>query len=139
MWDRHVERPGFRPAVAIADDGGLAGFVYGYTGAAGQWWTDRAAEVLLPDVAQEWLGGHLEVVSIAVALEHRGNGIGRRLLERFLTGAEHRRGVLMTTADPADPAHRLYRQTGWEILGTGLREGTVIMGRRLDENGSKYR
>lgn len=45
----------------------------------------------------------------------------------------------MITVPFRTPAPSLYRRTGWEILGPGLREGTVIMGRRLDENGSKHR
>lgn len=127
MWQTHTSRPGFRIARATTESGTLVGFVYGYTGAAGQWWTDRAIEHLPHEVASTWLGGHLEVVSLAVAPDHRQRGIGRALMEALLTPAGHDRSVLMTTADPTDAAHRLYLATGWHVIGPGIRPHTVIM------------
>jgi hypothetical protein len=35
----------------------------------------------------------------------------------------------MTTADAADPARHLYAQAGWQVVGPGLRDDQVIMGR----------
>ena len=65
VWDRHRGRAGFRVARAFEGDS-LVGFAYGYTGEAGQWWTDNARAVLAPEVADAWLGGHFEVVSLGV-------------------------------------------------------------------------
>jgi ribosomal protein S18 acetylase RimI-like enzyme len=125
VWDRHTARDGFR--LARAHDGErLVGFAYGYTGEHGQWWTDRAAAL----VDEEWLGGHFELVSIGVLDAVRGHGIGRVLLQRLTEGLQHERWVLMTTADADDPARHLYARAGWEVIGPGLRDGQVVMGRR---------
>lgn len=128
VWDRHTGRSGFRLARAH-DAGRLVGFGYGYTGERGQWWTDRAAEVLGPDVAEEWLGGHFELVSIGVVAEARGAGVGGDLLRTLVAGLPQERWVLMTSADADDPARHLYAAQGWEVVGPGLRDGQVIMGR----------
>jgi ribosomal protein S18 acetylase RimI-like enzyme len=131
VWDRHVARDGFRLVIAY-DAAEPVGFGYGYTGTHGQWWTDRAAEVLADEVGTAWLGGHFELVSIGVVPEARGRGIGGALLERLTADLTHDRWVLMTTADPEDPARRLYARQGWEVVGPGLSPDRVIMGRRRD-------
>jgi ribosomal protein S18 acetylase RimI-like enzyme len=128
VWDRHAARAGFRLALA-RNGGALVGFAYGYTGEHGQWWTDSAATVLHPDVASDWLGGHFEVVSLGVDESARGSGLGRRLLATLTDGVDHPRWVLMTSANPEDPARRLYRSSGWAVIGPGLSHGKVIMGR----------
>jgi ribosomal protein S18 acetylase RimI-like enzyme len=129
VWDRHTARDGFRCARA-SDDGRLVGFGYGYTGDRGQWWTDQAARMLEPEVAEHWLGGHFELVSIGVLEDARGSGVGRGLLEQLTTGLPQDRWVLMTTSDAEDPARHLYARAGWEVIGPGLRDGQVVMGRR---------
>ena len=129
MWDRHSARDGFR--LALAHDGDtLVGFGYGHTGEPGQWWTDRAAEVLDETFAREWLGGHFELVSIGVLERCRGRGVGRGLLTALTAGLPHERLLLMTTADATDPARRLYASDGWEVIGPGLSDVQVIMGKR---------
>jgi ribosomal protein S18 acetylase RimI-like enzyme len=128
VWDRHSARPGFRLAVAREGDS-LVGFAYGYTGEHGQWWTDRAATVLDPAVASDWLGGHFELVSIGVAETARGAGVGRHVMTALTDGLAQSRWVLMTSADPDAPARRLYRSTGWAVIGPGLSDDRVIMGR----------
>ena len=129
VWDRHAAREGFRLARAY-DGARLVGFAYGYTGRRGQWWTEQAVTVLGPDVAQEWLGGHFELVSIGVLETARARGVGRALLERLTDDLPHERWVLMTTGDAEDPARHLYARAGWEVIGPGLRDGQVILGRR---------
>lgn len=129
VWDRHAEREGFRLARAY-DAGALVGFAYGYTGERGQWWTDQAARVLDPVVSQEWLGGHFELVSIGVVPTARSRGVGGALLDVLTGGLPHERWVLMTTADADDPARHLYARKGWEVIGPGLSDDQVIMGRR---------
>jgi ribosomal protein S18 acetylase RimI-like enzyme len=129
VWDKHSVRDGFRLARA-QDDGALVGFAYGYTGEHGQWWTENALRILSPDVAEAWLGGHFELVSIGVLDTARRRGIGRGLMRVLLEGLPHERLVLMTTSDASDPARRLYVSEGWHVLGPDIGAETVIMGRR---------
>jgi ribosomal protein S18 acetylase RimI-like enzyme len=129
VWDKHSVRAGFRLARAYDGDS-LLGFAYGYTGERGQWWTDNVAPLLEPEVAENWLGGHFELVSIGVLPAARRTGIARGLMRALLQGLSHDRLLLMTTADPADPARRLYAAEGWSVLGPGIGNGTVTMGRR---------
>jgi ribosomal protein S18 acetylase RimI-like enzyme len=129
VWERHSARRGFRLARAY-DGQVLVGFAYGYTGESGQWWTDNARKVLEPQVGQTWLGGHFELVSIGVVDAARRRGIGRELMHLLLGGLPHDRLLLMTTSDPSYPARRLYASEGWRVLGTGIGDATVIMGRR---------
>ena len=138
VWDRHALREGFRLA-RVRQDGELAGFAYGYTGRRGQWWTDHVAAVLDPDVAETWLGDHFELVSIGVLPQARGRGLGSRLLEGLTGGLPHRRWLLMSTADEDDPARRLYARHGWTVLGRGIGEGTVVLGRLNAAGGSPAR
>ncbi len=132
-WDLHVAREGFRVARAYdAVDGGgrrLVGFAYGYTGEHGQWWTDQAARVLAPDVAAEWLGGHFDLVSLGVLEQARRRGTGRMLLREVTRDLPNARSTLSTTADAEDPARHLYASEGWQVIGPGLRDDQVIMGR----------
>jgi ribosomal protein S18 acetylase RimI-like enzyme len=128
VWERHTARQGFRLARAY-DGARLVGFGYGYTGERGQWWTDHVAETLPPDVAATWLGGHFELVSIGVLEPARGRGVGSALMRELTAGLPHERWLLMTTADDADPARRLYAAQGWEVLGPGLASDQVVMGR----------
>ena len=129
LWDRHVARAGFR-LVRAYDVGALVGFAYGYTGERGQWWTDQAAQVLAPEVAEAWLGGHFELVSLGVVEGTRGSGVGTTLLRAVTDGLPQERWVLMSTADADDPARHLYAREGWQVIGPGLRGGQVTMGRR---------
>ena len=107
----------------------LSGFAYGYTGEHGQWWTDTVRKVMEPEVAESWLGGHFEVVSIGVVKTARNLGVGRSLMRALYSELPHGRLLLMTTAEPADPARRLYDSEGWHVLSPGTGEATVTMGR----------
>jgi ribosomal protein S18 acetylase RimI-like enzyme len=129
VWAKHSVREGFCLARAYDGDS-LVGFAYGYTGERGQWWTDNVRPVLEPEVAETWLGGHFELVSLVVAAATRRRGIARRLMCMLLRGLPHDRLLLMTSADPRDPARRLYAAEGWRVLGPGTGQGTVTMGRR---------
>ena len=85
--------------------------------------------MLGPDVAAEWLGGHFELVSIGVVPEARGQGIGAGLLRALTAGLTQERWVLMTSADADDPARHLYAREGWQVIGPGLADDQVILGR----------
>jgi hypothetical protein len=91
---------------------------------------NNARKVLASEVADAWLGEHFELVSIGVGDAARRGGVGRGLLHALLEGLPHERLLLMTSSDPSDPARRLYASQGWHVLGPGVGNATVIMGRR---------
>lgn len=126
MFARHAARSGYR--LVVADQAGtVVGFAWGCTGERGQFWSDLVAREL-PGVAAGWVGGHFELVTLGVAPPWRGRGLGRRLHDALLAGAGGRRALLGTTADPADPAVRLYLSSGWRPLGP-LGPGRQLLGR----------
>ena len=122
----HAARDDFR-LVTVRDDSGLLGFIYGYTGRHGEWWTDQVAAAAPPDLAETWLGGHFEIVELAVRPGAQGRGFGAALVESLLLGLQHRRALLTTYADDK-PAPRLYRRLGWQRLATGVLEGRDLWG-----------
>lgn len=125
LFERHASRDGYRLVTAFAGDRAV-GFAWGYVGQRGQYWSDRVADALPPDVVDRWVGGHFEVVELAVLAEHRGQGLGGSLHDRLLEGVG-RRCLLGTSDDPHDPAVRLYLRRGWQALGT-LQPGVQVMG-----------
>ncbi|MBM2619072.1 GNAT family N-acetyltransferase [Actinoplanes sp. LDG1-06] len=127
---QHAARAGFR-CLAAWDDDLVVGFTYGYTGEYGQWWTDQIAAVVPPALAAEWLGGHFELVELAVRPSHERRGIGAGLHDRLLDGLSHRVALLTATDDATAPARRLYHRKGWEPLADHVFEGSTLMGKRL--------
>lgn len=123
----HAGRDDFRCVVAVDDDA-LVGFGYGYRGARGQYWTDRVADLAPADVATAWLGGHFEVVELAVLPDAQGQGIGTALHDELLAGLPHP-AALLSTWQQDTPARRLYLRRGWEPLAE-LPDAT-LMGLRL--------
>jgi ribosomal protein S18 acetylase RimI-like enzyme len=124
MFARHVTRRGCRLVVAT-QGAAVAGFSWGYTGERGQYWTDLVASEL-PGVAEEWVGGHFELVTLGVAPRYRRRGLGRRLHDMLLDGVSQK-ALLGTADDPADPAVRLYLSSGWRKLGV-LKPDRQVMG-----------
>jgi GNAT superfamily N-acetyltransferase len=145
IMERHAASPGFRGLVALAD-GQLAGFIYGFHGASGQWWHDMVAAALATrsglatptaeDAAPGgWLDDSLEVAELHVVPRWQGKGIGRRLLLSVADGRPERTAVL-STADAPTRARRLYRGVGFSDLLTDFRfSGTeppyAVMGATL--------
>lgn len=112
---RHVERDGF-VFLVVRDGPAITGFGYGYTGAYGQWWTDRVALALTPAQREEWLDSpHFEVVELHVRPSAQRRGIGSALLAQLLSRQPHRRAVLTTQA-AARSARRFYAKNGWTEL-----------------------
>jgi len=113
---RHAGRPGFRFLAALAEDGSLLGFAYGYTGGAGEWWHDRVAARLGEVEAARWLApGHLELVELAVRPGSQGVGHGSALHDQLLRGWPGPTAVLSTQRANAR-ALRFYRDRGWVVI-----------------------
>ncbi len=130
MYDRHRARDGFRLSVAH-DDSALVGFAWGYLGERGQFWSDFVVSAV-PDVAEDWVGGHFEFVELAVLDSHRRRGVGVRLHDRLLEGVSADRALLGTDNDETSPAVRLYQSRGWSKLGE-LNPQTQLMGIHLHQ------
>ena len=113
----HAARDGFRCSV-VREAGRLRGFCYGFTGRSGQWWTDQVTAQVPEALAREWVGGHLEVVELAVDPAAQRRGYGAALVDLLLEGAEEDRALLCTwpRGDGRLPAPRLYERLGWELL-----------------------
>jgi ribosomal protein S18 acetylase RimI-like enzyme len=131
---RHAGRDDFVFLVARADDK-LAGFGYGYTGAYGQWWTERVAHSLTPDQRGEWLDPpHFEVVELHVRPAYQRRGLGSRLLAGLLARQPHDRALLSTQAGSRQ-ARAFYAKNGWLELGpVDFGAGYspyIVLGRRL--------
>jgi ribosomal protein S18 acetylase RimI-like enzyme len=136
---RHAALPGFRATAAWGPGADLVGFAYGHTSRPGQWWHDRVAPALAPDVAARWLDEPFVVVNLAVRPRRRREGIGSRLHDLLLESAPHGRAVLTARQDDAD-VQRLYHGRGWQEIGRDLAfvEGAdryVILARPLGNPG----
>ncbi|RIX28322.1 GNAT family N-acetyltransferase [Amnibacterium setariae] len=125
----HRARKGFT-LVGAAEAGRLVGFAYAYTGDRGQWWHEHVAERVSSELADTWLGGHLEVVELAVLPEARGRGIGAALMTALVADRPEPCALLGTGRRPS-PARRLYERLGWIELQHDLDADTSLYGRLL--------
>ena len=102
----------------------MAGFAYGFHGAAGQWWHDLVRAALGSaggdEFARAWLADSFEVAEVHVNPDFQGRGIGRRLV-RALAHPRLERTALLSTQDAESRARRLYRGLGFTDLVTGYR------------------
>ncbi|WP_344197882.1 N-acetyltransferase [Kribbella karoonensis] len=114
-------------AGVMGGSGPLVGFAYGYTGERGQWWPDRVVEAVEPELAAEWVGGHFEVVELAVHPDAQRQGLGTALMTELMRDLPHRRALLGTDVDDG-PAPRLYRRLGWQLLHPDLGWGSALYG-----------
>jgi ribosomal protein S18 acetylase RimI-like enzyme len=112
---KHTGIAGFACRAALADDGTLLGFGFGYTSLPGQWWHDLVRRALDREAAGDWLVDAFELSELHVLPECQGAGIGRRLLTS-LTGELPHRAVLLSTPDTDTRAFRLYRNAGFVDL-----------------------
>ncbi len=110
----HSHRAGFRALVAVLDDGEIAGMAYGYRGSRRQWWHDTVAREIPRAATKEWLTDSYELVEIAVAPDHQGEGIGSALVCELLAPRKEQTCVLSTRADSR--AHNLYSRLGFQVI-----------------------
>lgn len=96
--------------VAAETDGELVGYAYGLSFEPDQWWDDSD-----PQPAE--LRGYpkFAVMEFVVRKQHRGKGIGRALISALLTDRTEPFATLC--ANPAAPAHQIYRHWGWRLVG----------------------
>lgn len=116
--------------VGAMDGDALVGFAYGYTGRRGQWWPDHVAANTSVELIDTWIGGHFEVVVLAVVPQARGRGVGAALMTALLEGRPEPRALLGTGQRPS-PARRLYERLGWTELQHDLDGEHSLYGRLL--------
>ena len=133
---RHAERDAFRFFAGVDESGRVAGFAYGYTGGAGQWWTDRVAAAMDEEERRSWLEPpHFEVVELHVAPEHQRHGVGSQLLAALLAALPHPHALLSTQVDN-EKARSFYEKHGWRVVVPDLSFGPgyapfCVYGKRL--------
>jgi GNAT superfamily N-acetyltransferase len=105
-----LTRPGFG-LVRAADGSVLVGVAYGWTMAAGAWFSRPEVEPP-PEVRDV---PRFAVMEWMVRSDRRGEGVGRRLMDLLLAGRPESWAVL--AANPAALARRIYQRWGWRPLG----------------------
>jgi ribosomal protein S18 acetylase RimI-like enzyme len=117
--ERYCGRDGIQFPVATDPHDRVVGLALAVRAYPGDWWRDKVADAIGPDLSARWLPpGVLEVVHVAVDPSRHRRGIGR-LLPTGLTGESGPAAVL--SCDPAGlPAQRLYLSQGWEIISAEL-------------------
>lgn len=110
-----LQRVGFG-AITAYDEGYLVGLIYGYRFAPGEWWpgsTPPSLEILGAEnrVVKEW----------GIRPGWRGRGVGRRLMESWLSKATEPWATL--NAHPEAAARQLYARVGWTQEGQSKQEG----------------
>jgi GNAT superfamily N-acetyltransferase len=106
-----VDWDGFTLVVAT-DDTTIVGAAYGWTMAAGTWWS-RAEADPPPDLRDV---PKFAVMEWIVHPHHRGQGLGADLMRTLL---RHRTEPIATLAsDPRSAARGIYTRAGWRQVGT---------------------
>lgn len=132
IMERHATYPAFRAVTAglppdaagpAGDQAPLAGFAYGFHGAAGQWWHDVVRDTLITrrgdEAARYWLGNSFEIAEVHVRPAHQGRGIGRAMMHTLAAGRLEP-VALLSTPDGHTRARRLYRSLGFTDLVPGF-------------------
>lgn len=130
------EKADFRLILAVENEA-VVGFVLGTGIAPGDWWRDRLAETLSPDVQTTWLPEEsFSVVELAVSSDRRRSGIARELMDAVLAEVPYDTVTLGCYA-AAVPARTLYARLGWTPIATDISiAGSPplwIFGKRLND------
>lgn len=140
LWLDHSQRAGFRCVIAVnpgtegATGSELAGFAYGYQGAAGQWWFGEVARGL-GSPYHPALQNYFELTELHVRPDFQGRQIGETLTRALLEPVASR-AVLLSTPEGENRAWRLYRRLGFtDVLRSFLFQGDgrpfAVLGRSL--------
>jgi ribosomal protein S18 acetylase RimI-like enzyme len=132
---KHTAIDGFACRAAVAADGRLVGFGYGYTTRPGQWWHDLVRRALLREDRTEWLEDAFELSELHVLPDQQGHGLGRQLLTSLADGIDHS-AMLLSTPDRDTRAFRLYHDCGFvdlarNYLFPGDARPFAVLGARL--------
>jgi len=103
-------RPGFRLVLAWEGEE-LIGAAYGWTMAAGTWWS-RAKDEPPAEVRDR---DKFAVLEWIVHPRHRSRGVGAELMRRLLQGRQESWATL--ASDPRSRANGIYRRNGWIVAG----------------------
>lgn len=112
---RQAGYSGLDGRVALADNGQLLGFAYGWDSNPGQPWHDRMRSLFGPELSRRWLSDCFEFAELGVRLDARGQGIGAALHDALLLTQPHATAVVSTNPLAA-AAQYFYRARGWQII-----------------------
>jgi GNAT superfamily N-acetyltransferase len=133
---RYSLRNGFRLAAAFDGHGDrVLGFGMGFTGRAGQLWTDCLIEAMDPRVSDVWLDGHFEFAQFGVVPEARRRGVATAVYDVLFDALPHERAIL-TVIESNVPARTFCEGQGWATLHRDFYSPSGlgpyrVMGRRL--------
>ncbi len=107
-----MDRDGFAIVLARSDTGELVGFSFGLPLGAGRWWGGGATAP--PDEILST--SKFALIELDVRGRWRGQGIGRKMHDKLLTGRPEQYAILTTL--PTEPARQMYQRWGWRQVGT---------------------
>lgn len=113
---QYLQFPCFYGCLAQVN-GQTMGMGFGTASVRGMWWHDRVAYQVgaqHPALQDAWL-----LTELAVLESQRGMGIGAVLL-KYLTDAQPRNNLLLSTQSDNHAAIRFYQRHGWSILHPGF-------------------
>jgi ribosomal protein S18 acetylase RimI-like enzyme len=129
---RYAGRAGFR-LVTADQDGNVVAFALAVRAYPGDWWRDKTASAIGPELASRWLPpGVLEVVHVAVDPASQRQGIGRAVLAAVVRNLDPAVAAAILSCDRnAVPAQRLYLSGGWQLITDEMTFGPEMAPRWL--------
>lgn len=129
---RYARRDGFRLATAD-QEGNVVAFALAVRAYPGDWWRDKAAQAIGPELAARWLRpGVLEVVHVAVDPVRQRQGFGRALLAAVVQDLDPAVTAAILSCDrKAIAAQRLYLSDGWQLITDQMSFGPELEPRWL--------
>ncbi|XXM73307.1 GNAT family N-acetyltransferase [Lysinibacillus sphaericus] len=128
---RHLGYPGFEGYFAV-EGSKLAGFIYGYSSRAGQYYHDLLAMHLKRE--KIWLKDCMELAELGVHPQYRRAGIAKALTEQLLHDRKESRALLTVRKDNSG-AIFFYEKLKWEEISAGFFPNTlyeyIIMGKEM--------
>jgi ribosomal protein S18 acetylase RimI-like enzyme len=130
---RHLGYPGFEGYFAV-EGSKLAGYIYGYSSRAGQYYHDLLAVHLKRE--KTWLKDCMELAELGVHPRYRRRGAAGALTKQLLLNRKESRALLTVRKDNAG-AILFYEKMKWEKISAGFFPDTpyeyIIMGKELEK------